>query len=114
VPNRPYPLNDNPEMVLDRNLAALVPELANGWVWYCDECESYGVADEEQEAAFMALAHAMWMERKETRESVVTILEGKHHDEEDTPESNIAWVDEHLDGQSDPVCLLYVWQVAKP
>jgi hypothetical protein len=40
--------------------ASVCPDTINGWLWYCDECDTHGNADSEAEAEHMGNAHVEW------------------------------------------------------
>lgn len=48
-----------PKTPLDDLAAASVcSDTVNGWLWYCDEHDTHGNADSEDEAGYMAHAHS--------------------------------------------------------
>lgn len=41
------------------------PTTIGGWIWYCDEHDTHGNADSEEEAEFMADAHVEYFRMAE-------------------------------------------------
>ena len=39
---------------------SVCPDTAVGWLWYCDEHDSHGNADSEDEARAVGRAHTSW------------------------------------------------------
>lgn len=51
-------MNDYPPRPLHVSASeGVCPDTINGWLWYCDEHDTHGNADSEDEARHMADAH---------------------------------------------------------
>jgi hypothetical protein len=56
-------MSDYPPKPLDLSaMESVCSATTNGWLWYCDECDTHGNADSQEEAEHMADAHVdFWL-----------------------------------------------------
>jgi hypothetical protein len=51
-----------PSMVHVGAMQSVCPETMEGWLWCCDDHDSHGNADSEEEARFVANAHSAFFD----------------------------------------------------
>jgi hypothetical protein len=61
-------MSDYPPKPLDLSaMESVCSATTNGWLWYCDECDTHGNADSQEEAEHMADAHVgFWLPDERT------------------------------------------------
>lgn len=55
-------IEDSVEYAMTEAAANSCRSTVNGWLWYCDQHDTHGNADTEDEADYMATAHEEWHE----------------------------------------------------
>ena len=58
--------NEMVDMIFELNARNSCPTTIDGWVWYCDEHQTHGNADSEEEAEHMSEAHVEFFEMEDS------------------------------------------------
>lgn len=53
---------------------SICSDTADGWLWYCDEHDTHGNADDQGEAEYLAAAHRAWHQRSSRYETCPELI----------------------------------------